>query len=350
MGDMRITADNLQKMTAALFAISLRQPSPPDELKHAEAIIFQTNIYYEGITQPRIAPEMKGYILQSQEELNARMTVSPCAFRRKVSSALSSLKSSKSTAGWRLLDEAMDMIRPMLASKNLFNFEAVLRVAWEWEILLPPDMYRIMLGQISEMAPIVLGESDPLSKVCLAIAHIKSKSHVYEIATRLMRSIFERTLGPCDSVTMQAKSKHLNSLLAIGDFAGAECLQRMVISDYEKLGNKKEVAEQAFYLGCILERKRDFAGAKEVFRDASHLGRVAGGESFLRQVDLHCIDRLVSRVAEDEYIEGEILLQEALENCVKNEHWGRYDSRTVSVLGSLEKLLKKQEKFGGRNA
>jgi hypothetical protein len=68
---------------------------------------------------------------------------------------------------------------------------------------------------------------------------------------------------------------------------------------------------------------------------------VARGESFLRQVDLYCIDKLVSRLAEDEYIEGEILLQEALEKCVKNQHWGRYDWRTVSVLWSLEKLLKK---------
>jgi hypothetical protein len=280
MDDMRITADNRQNMTAALFAIPLRQLSPPDELKHAEVIAFQTNIYYEWITQPWVASEMKGCIRESQGELNARMATSPGAFRRKVSSALSSLKSSQSTAGWRLLDEAMDMIKPMLASKNLFNFEAVLRVAWEWEILLPSDIYRMILGQILEMAPIVLGESDPLSKVCLAIAHIRSKNHVYEIAARLMRSIFERTLGPCDSVTVQAKSKHVESLLAIGDFNGAECLQRRVISDYEELGNKKEVAEQVFYLSCILERKRGFIGTKMAFRDALHLGRGSSWREF----------------------------------------------------------------------
>jgi len=335
---------------ATLFTIPLRQLLPPDELKRSEFIVFQTNTFYELFAHSIVTPEMKSNIsLDSQAEFEAIVVVNPGAFECKVSAALSALGSGRPKAGWRLISEAMDMIKPMLASKHPYNLETLLHVASEREILLPPDFYKVIWGQITEMAFIVLGECDPLSKVCLAITHIESKSYVYEIVVRLIRNIFERTLGPYDSETLQAKSDHVGLLFDNGDFAAAERLQRMVISDFEELGDeclwRQGLVFQVYTLGCILEGKGDFTGAKKVFREALYLGREAGGEKFPAHVDIYCIDRLVSRLAEDEYIEGEVLLQEALEKCLKDEHWGRYDWHTISVLGSLENLLKKQEKF-----
>jgi hypothetical protein len=131
------------------------------------------------------------------------------------------------------------------------------------------------------MASIVLGESDPFSKVCLAIHHVKSKIHVYEIVVRLIESIFERTLGPYDLATLHAKSEYVGSLLAHQDIAGTERLQR-VVSDSEKLEDEHmrrgEVVHRFYQLGCILLSARDFTGAKKNFRNALHLSRLANGE------------------------------------------------------------------------
>lgn len=347
--DVKMTSDNLQKM-AALFTVSLRQLSPPHELKHAEFVIFQTNTFYEWFAQSEITPEMKGNITpRSQADIKAQNAVNPGAFSCKVDAALLSLNSNQPRAGWRLLHEATGMIGPMLASKHPSNLKIILRMAWEWEVLSPPDLYKLIWGQISESAPIILGESDPFSKVCLAVTHIKSKKHLCEIVVRLIKSIFERTLGPYNYQTMQIKSDHVDSLMFIGDFAGAECLQRMLLSDFKQLKDERirdqEVAYKIYGLGCILKYKGDFTGAKKVFRDALNLGRIASEERFPTQTDIYCIEALVLMLAEDEYIEGEILLQEVLEKCLNNEDWGRYDWHTVSVLGSLEKFLKRQEKF-----
>jgi len=254
------------------------------------------------------------------------MAISAGTFSYKIVIALSSLKSSQPNAGWRLLHEAMDMIKPMLASKHPYNLEILIEWASVWEAVLPPDFYRAIWGQISDMAAIVLGESDPLSKACLAIIHIKSKTRIVEIILRLMRSIFERSLGPYDLKTLRAKSRHAISLMANGDFAGAERLQRMVISDSEKLEwedeclRRKEIACQFYRLGCILRRRRDFTNAKKVFHDALHLSRLANGEQFPTPRDVYCIKMLVSKLAEDEYIEGEILLREVSRKCLTREH------------------------------
>lgn len=347
--DARIPADYLQKM-ATLFTIPLRQLSPPDELKHSEFVVFQTNTFYELFAQSIVTAEMESNMSrESEAELEAVVVVNPGAFACKVSAAFLSLESSQPKAGWRLMSEAMDMIKPMLASKHPYNLSTLLCAASEWKVLLPPDFYEVIWGQITKMAFIVLGEYDPLSKVCLAITHIESKSHVYEIVGRLIRTIFERTLGPYAFETLQAKSWHISLLIDNGDFAVAERLQRMLISDFEELGDeslrKQELVLQLYKLGCILEGKKDFVGVKKVFLEALHLGRETSGERLPTQVDIYCINSLVLRLAEDEYIEGEVLLQEALEKCLKYEHWGRYDWLTVSVLGSLENLLKKQEKF-----
>jgi len=348
MDDMRTSLDNLPNI-ATLFARPFRHLSPPDELKHAEIVIFQTNTFYERFAQSEVTPEMKGNIAQvSEAEIQARMAGNPDAFESKFSAALSSLNSSQSNAGWRLLHEAMNMIKPMLAGKHPYNLEAFITWDSEWEDLLPPDLHRAIWGQISEMACIVLGESDPLSKVCLAITHIKSKIQVLEIVLRLMRSIFERTLGPYELKTLRMKSRHAISLLANGDFAGAECLQRMVISDSEELNEferRKEIVDQFYQLGYILRQKREFTSAKKVFHDALHLSRLANWEQFPTPRDIHWIKALVPTLSEDEYIEGEVLLQEALEKCLTYERWGRCDWRTVLILGLLENLLRKQEKF-----
>ncbi|KAH6671171.1 hypothetical protein B0J14DRAFT_656155 [Halenospora varia] len=337
MDDMRTQKGNLPKM-AGLFKIPLRQLSPPDELKHAEIVIYQTNVFYESYAQSMVTGEIKG-----NGALGSEAGVDLSAFVCKVSTAL---QLRQRRAGWRLLNEAMDMIKPILESKHPHTLRVLVVRASDWEYL-SLDIYRVIWRQISKMASIVLGDSDPLSKVCLAITHIKSNGHVNEAVNRLLSSMFERTLGPYHVETLQAKSDYTTSLVGNGDFARAECLQRMVISDFEKLGHKygEEVVFEAYVLGYILNEKGDFSGAKKVFRDALQLSRVASEEKSPTVADLYIIEEVVSRLAEDEYIEGQVLLQEALRKGLEYGHWGRNDWQTVSVLVSLENLLEKQEKF-----
>jgi hypothetical protein len=96
---------------------------------------------------------------------------------------------------------------------------------FEMGFFIASRLYKVIWGQLTKMASIVLGECDPLSKVCLAITHIESKSDLHEIALRLIRTIFERTLGPYEFATLQAKSGHARLLFANGDFPAAEHLQ-----------------------------------------------------------------------------------------------------------------------------
>jgi len=58
MDGIRTSPDNLLNITA-LFSSPLRHLSPPDELKYAEVVIFQTNTFYERFAQSEIDPELK---------------------------------------------------------------------------------------------------------------------------------------------------------------------------------------------------------------------------------------------------------------------------------------------------
>jgi tetratricopeptide (TPR) repeat protein len=197
------------------------------------------------------------------------------------------------------------------------------------------------------MVSIVFGDSDPLSKVCLAITPVKQKCHVYEVAIRLLNSIFERTIGPFNAITLLATSEYSTLMAKNANFAVAESLQRMVVSDLEKLKHKscQDILYYAFFLGLVLSRKGDHDGAKKAFRDALQLSRAPSGDRFPTQFDLHVIKWVVFTLSEDEYVEGEVLLEEALQKCLQREHWGRYDWHTVHVLELLMNLLEKQEKF-----
>jgi hypothetical protein len=343
MGIVRRQEGNLPNMTS-LFATPMRHLSPPDELKHVEVVLFQTKIFYEWYTQSIITQGMEGNgALDSEAEMMAPVKISPVAFISKISAAL---KMSQRRARWRLLSEAMETVKPMLVNKHPDSLRGLIRISSTWEEL-SPDLYRVIWRQISEMASIVLGDSDPLSKVCLAIIHITSKCHVFEAAARLLQPIFERNLGPQHVETLMVKSEYIASLIKNADFAGAERLQRTLISDFEKLGHEYtyHIVYQDYLLGYILQKKQDFSGAKKAFCGALQLSKAASEERFPTQIDVYIIIELVPGLAEDEYIDGEFLLREVLQKCLERKNWGRYDWRTVAVLGWLEYFLRKQEKF-----
>jgi hypothetical protein len=162
--DARLLADDIPYM-AALFSIPSLQILPPDELKYVEIILFQTKILYESYAQSRAASKMTESRLVYRAETQSQMTASPYIFVRKAGHAVVSLKLCRSKAeGWRFLHEAMDMIRPMLASKHPDSLRILLRHSYAWESLYSPEIYRVIWNQISEMAFIVLGKNDPFSK------------------------------------------------------------------------------------------------------------------------------------------------------------------------------------------
>ncbi|KAE8451744.1 hypothetical protein EG329_003201 [Mollisiaceae sp. DMI_Dod_QoI] len=246
--NMRDREGNLPEMMA-LFATPLRQLSQPGELKHAEFVLYQTNIFYETYAKSMARGEMtSNTAMVSETKLVAQAKYTPKIFINQVRTALCL---GQRRATWRLLNEAMDMIKPMLASKHPATLQHFIYQAWEWEGFLSPDLYRVIWGHISKMASIVLGNSDPLSKVCLAI-------------TRLMLSIFERTLGSHNAQTLTLKSNYINSFVNKADFAEAERLQRMLIPDFEKLGHhyRQDIVREVYRLGCILNKKADFSSAK----------------------------------------------------------------------------------------
>jgi hypothetical protein len=109
MDERRTRKANIPENTF-LFAIPLRHLSPPDELKYAEMVLFQT-IFYEWYAQSM----KENGTPDSEDEMVARVENSPAVFACKVTAAL---ELGQRGARWRLFNESMDMIKPVLASKD----------------------------------------------------------------------------------------------------------------------------------------------------------------------------------------------------------------------------------------
>jgi tetratricopeptide (TPR) repeat protein len=319
----------------------------PHQLRQAEMILKQTDIYYSTLFIP-----LK--ISQHDDDIRAGMLaedmiVSPWDFCNTMDSAFELFNLGQLREAFVLLEDASQMTRPMLAGNHSETLQSLLFNAADWSNSAPPDIFRILWRYLAEMAAIVLGRESPICVVCKAILGMESGggSLVYENAFRLILGKLGGELGERHKQTLRARDKYNTLVSLTGDLETVERLQKELVQQYEgPLLFSVDGVWAVYALGEIQHRKGDFAAAEETLREALRLSRIFSGDGFPSQIDISIIHSLATAIMErNEYNECEALMREALETCLRNEERGaERDWRTPKILGDLTWILGKAGK------
>jgi hypothetical protein len=186
----------------------------------------------------------------------------------------------------------------------------------------------------------------PVSLICKALLVIEDKSIVSAKATKIMLNILEQRFGRYESIVLEMKSVHIYSLLMLRSEAESDRLARDLLQDYAYAKDDVGVVDTLVKLGHINLRQNDTNGALKAFRDAVRRGKSSSKSRYPTQVDLGAAIALASTIFhQDAYSEGESLLKECLEICIRRPRWGPHHWHTIKLLKSLELFLMKEGKL-----
>jgi hypothetical protein len=141
----RIMLSDVQKQ---VFLASKPQPPlpVPTELKNAELILYQTNVFYRSYFNPSCN------INRRPAEIQCTVGINSGAFLNLVLTGADALHSGQRTAGWRLLHEASNLTLPMLKQHDARTLDSLLNLASSLEARGYPDLFHSIWSFIREMA------------------------------------------------------------------------------------------------------------------------------------------------------------------------------------------------------
>jgi hypothetical protein len=341
----RIMLSDVQKQV--VLASKPQPPLPvPTELRNAEFILHQTNVFYRSYYQVQTSRNLSCNINGRPAEIQYGVGITPGAFRNLVLAGADALHYGQRTAGWRLLHEASDLTLPMLKQHHPRTLDYLLNLAFNLETRGDTDIFRSIWSFIREMASTILGLMHPVSLTCKALLAIEDRSLVCIKAIEIILNILEQTFGRYESVVLQMKSMYIDSLLMLGSKAESDRLIRDLLQDYAYVKDDFGVVDTLVKLGHINLRQNDTNGALKAFRDAVRRGKSSSKSRYPAQADVSAAMDLASTIFhQDEYSEGESLLKECLEICIRRPQWGPHDWRTIRLLKSLEIFLRKEGKL-----
>jgi hypothetical protein len=338
----RIMLSGVQKQV--VLASKPQPPLPvPTELKNIELILHQTNVFYRSYCQVQTSRNLSRNINGRPTEIQYKVGINPVAFRNLVLAGSDALRSGQQTAGWRLLHEASDLTLPMLKQHHPRTLDSLLDLASNLEAHGNPDIFRSIWSFIREMTSTILGLMHPVSLTCKALLVIEDKNIVYTKAIEIILNILEQRFGRYESMVLQMKSMYIDSLSMLAD---SDQLTRDLLQDYTYVKDGSGVVYTLVQLGYINLRQNDINGALKVFRDAVRRGKTSSKSCYPTQADLCAAIGLASTIFhQNEYSEGESLLKECLEICIRRQQCRPHDWRTISLLKSLEIFLRKEGKL-----
>jgi len=306
--------------------------STPFKLKNAEMFLAYTNIFYDSF--PALSTE--------------ETAIQPYDFSNKLDAAFDYLNVGQQKAAWRILNDASDMVQPLLASNNWRLMQLLVGNALDWSLKAPVDAFKSVFTYISSMATLVLGRGNPISVVCTAITSLDAGDPAYMPACRLIVAKIEAKLGSSHKEVLQAKDMH-GMLLTIGQCHDeAQSIQRELLRHHLKEDPLSQEAVWAFYrVGLTCEKLRDWEGAVNVLRHVLDACQTVDPTGFpFVEIELVATrDLYPALTALGREAEAELIIEEKMNKCLANHDWEPDDWRMVLFVGLLERCLRNQGKI-----
>jgi len=360
----RIRAVNSVGTTNIVALNPVRPLSAPQDIKYVEIIVHQVNAFYDVNVEARIARNM-----QMAAEVNLADTdptyVRPDDFVNKTNAAMQTLEKSDPRVGWTLLNEALEMLKPLFQSRSTYVISNLLDMASQWSPTAPPEVSRAVWRHIADMAATVLGHNEPTAVICNALTHLESRDQIYEATQNSLRLVlykFEFGLGQDSPPALSIKAKYTRLLVEHGKLDEAERLQLEVVQQRKRIyGDGQNVTLAIYRLAKLLQQKGDLEGAEREYLDALQRSRIDGIHHDLGDrntgttnvaIAIYVACDLISCLKErgkEDHLESQLLLEEALARCAAHcEYFGDWvhcSTFLVDMLPILQNVLKEQGKF-----
>ncbi|KAH8588664.1 Clr5 domain-containing protein [Bisporella sp. PMI_857] len=355
---------DLRKRASVGTSRPARSLQMPASLKWVEIIVSQANIFYDVNVETRISRNMLLTMEVEVQETDPTY-IRPDDFINKLATGAQEIVQADGKLGWRLLNEALELLKPLFLTRSTYMISALLDIAQQWPQETPPEVSRAVWRHIADMAQVVLGKNEPTAKICNALTHLESTEQIYEATQntlRLVLSKFEKSLGRDAPPATYIKAKYTRLLLEHGDLDQAERLQREVIQQRMRLqGDGQSVTLAIWRLGRTLKQKNDLQGAEREFLDAWRRSRIDRDPHDLENnntgmvnvsiavmIARDMIDLYKETGREDHHV-SQLLLEEALDRVTKHcDAFGNWiqcsDLLAVTTLPNLADALKQQGK------
>jgi hypothetical protein len=306
--------------------------STPFKLKNAEMFLAYTNIFYDSF--PTLSTE--------------ETALQPYDFTNKLDAAFDYLNVGQQKAAWHILNDASDMVQPLLASKNWRLMQLLVGNALDWSLKAPVDAFKSVFIYISSMATLVLGRGNPISVVCTAITSLDAGDPAFIPACRLIVAKIEAKLGRTHKEVLQAKDMH-GMLLTIGQCHDeAQSIQRELLNHHIKVDPLSQEAVWLYYrVGLTSQKLRDWDGAVNFLKNVLEACETVDPDGFpfvaVELVATRDLYPALTALGREE--EAQLIFEEKMNKCLGNHDWEPSDWRIVLVVGLLERCLRNQGKI-----
>ncbi|RFU26915.1 hypothetical protein B7463_g9422, partial [Scytalidium lignicola] len=324
------------------------------DLKVVEAILDQVHQYYDSFTDvqwirkfpssPRtVMKEMTLCIDLGQAFPQGKEApIHPTQIFGRYMVAVELLKSRRlkdQQEGWRLIHEAFDLFKPVLAQQHTQLLRYFFQQIYDYRLNDHPDIRKRIFELATAMASVTLGEQHPITRICHLLPQVEEKDEICVLAWRKSLELIDANLGEASDDSLRSKLALSGDLIDQSKFQEAENLLLRMLRTPGRVPTDYYMRSTLLRLAWLYRLQNKYTEAEdslyEVMRRCRqcNLGGIEPADAIYIAAQTNLAQSLCSR---KEFHPGEVVLQAALDSCTRT--YGPEHGYTTSVADELEKI------------
>lgn len=324
------------------------------DLEIVEAILDLTHQYYDSFTDVQWARKFPSSPRTVMKEMplcidlgtafprGQETPIHPTQIFGRYMVAFELLKSRKQSdidEGWRLIHEAFDLFKPILAQQHTQLLRYFFQQIYDYRLNDHPEIRKRIFELAEGMAVQELGPKHPITQICRLLPQVEDKDTICVLGWRKSLELIDRNLGEGSDDSLRSKLSLTGDLIEQSKFAEAENLLKQMLRAPGRQPTDYYMRSTLLRLAWLYRlRGRHFDAENSLYEllrrcneCSSNGGEVPDAIAIAAQTNL--AQSLCSR---GELEDGCIVLQGALNSCIRT--FGPQHGYTTSVADELEKI------------
>ena len=302
----------VQRATS-FHAISFSRIEDPTEYRNTQDLLTQIDHYFNSKLQNdpytawlvwRESAKLPGHgtTLQYtyQQHTYTRLFKQYGDLYQQYTSAVACLNSGRFQTGWKLMNEAADMIRPCLLKENPSFITIFLGILVDPGLGCYPEVLNLLLYLVANMATIVYGKCHPISIMCHALQVFRERKNVACLAQRKLLDTLNHHLGDDHAEPMYLRTVIGRTLEAqeAHDEAKRACREAVTVHELIRGRDDDLTRSRLYELAVLCYDCVQYSEAWEVCLDVLQRGKDQG-ETDRTNIKAHTMLGLISKNRKD---------------------------------------------------
>jgi tetratricopeptide (TPR) repeat protein len=344
-GIQNFSSSSVQGLTQTLFDPE-RPFSTTSNIGRIELILLQTKIYL----QSRFGSGTRSHTRSAATQLlfrnggdDEKTLYFIARWMEKLSYGVGALVQQKPAQGWRMINEACEMVHKVLEQEpeNLFILLFYGFSDGDWALF--PGLSTYLLRFFAKSSAGILGCSHPISVVLYHLQEQEIFAEATSPVFEVLMDAFGENLGPTNFESWALRYYYCNVLGEQGEYAAAESHGLCFLKQSEEEFGRLHWRTRGLLLNLadihFLEEQYDLA--EKEFQDVVQRCREDSDDEFLDWIYIHALWQLTQIFeARGDFAQSDEYLRTVLTSAI-NE-WGTEDETTTYIIIQLEESFKNQ--------